>query len=187
MSSIFFGKFKISVIAFCTLMLIGCLPTSTEPPPTIQAVADHAQVLNQVSTEDIHVLQDQSYGSGRILLYEWKQDSQHCLASSYITSLGGHWEISDTLSLPCQQPTSFVAGYTNVSKIEANLGSPRQTVAYGTSQAGNVVRVIWADGMVEQVPLEDGSFLTVRSGRWSIDRIELIGNGGNLLSVEDWA
>ena len=187
MSSNFFGKIKISIIILSFYMLVGCIPTTSEPPPTIQAVADHAQVLDQVSTEDIHVLQDQSYGSGRILLYEWEQDSQQCLASSYITPLGGHWEISDTLSLPCQQSTDFVAGYTNVSKIEANLGSPRQTVAYGTSQAGNVVRIIWADGMVEQVPLEDGSFLTVRSGRWSIDRIELIDGAGNLLGVEDWA
>ncbi|MEM8858214.1 MAG: hypothetical protein AAGD96_07840 [Chloroflexota bacterium] len=187
MSSNIFGNLKTSILLFTFFLLVGCLPTNNEPPPTIQAVSNHAEVLHEVATEDIHVLQDQSYGSGRILLYEWQQNNQHCLASSYLTPLGGVWEISDTLSLPCQQPTDFVAGYTNVSSIEANLGSPRQTVAYGTSQSGSVVRIIWADGIVEQVPIEDGSFLTVRSGRWTIDRIELIDSGGNLLTIEDWA
>ena len=187
MSSIFFGKLKTSVLLLIFSILVGCLPTTQEPPPTVQAVSSHAQVLHEVATEDIHVLQDQSYGSGRILLYEWEQNNEHCLASSYLTPLGGVWEISDTVSLPCQQPADFVAGYTNVSDIEANLGSPRQTVAYGISQHGSVVRVIWADGMVEQVPIEEGSFLTVRSGRWTIERIELIDSGGNLLTIEDWA
>ena len=80
-----------------------------------------------------------------------------------------------------------MAGYTSVSEIEATLGTPRQTVAFGTSQSGKVVRVIWADGLVEQVPLENGSFLTVRSGRFQIERVELIDSAGNLLNVEDWA
>lgn len=167
--------------------MTACLPTTNQPPPTLEAVANHAEVLHSVTADQIHVLQDQSYGSGRIMLYEWHTEDQHCLASSYITPLNGDWHISDTLSLPCQQPTDFLAGYTNVSAIEANLGAPRQTVAFGTSAIGNVVRVIWADGLVEQVPLEGGSFLTVRSGRFQIERVELIDAGGNLLSIEDWA
>ena len=187
MSSTLFGKFFHLILLVIALILVGCLPTTSEPPPTVQAVADHAAVLHTVTADQIHVLQDQSYGSGRIMLYEWHAENQHCLASSYITPLNGNWQISDTLSLPCQQPGEFLAGYTNVSEIEATLGTPRQTVAFGTSQAGNVVRVIWADGLVEQVPLENGSFLTVRSGRYQIERVELIDSAGNLLNVEDWA
>ncbi|MFT5193671.1 MAG: hypothetical protein ACI9EW_000077 [Cellvibrionaceae bacterium] len=186
MSNILFGKttyFSIILIAF---MLTACLPTTNEPPATIQAVADHVEALNSVTADQIHVLQDQSYGSGRIMLYEWYSENEHCLGSSYITSLNGNWQISDTLSLPCQQPVEFLAGYTDVSVIEANLGAPRQTVAFGTSQLGSVVRIIWADGLVEQVPLEAGSFLAVRAGRFQIERVELIDASGNLITIEDW-
>jgi hypothetical protein len=186
MSSNLFGKVVSLSTIFIAFITTACLPAANEPPPTIQAVADHAEALSAVTADQIHVLQDQSYGTGRIMLYEWFNENQHCLGSSYITPLNDNWQISDTLSLPCHQPTEFLAGYTNVSVVESNLGAPRQTVAFGTSDTGNAVRIVWADGMVEQVPLEDGSFLTVRAGRFQIERLELIDKGGNLITVEDW-
>ena len=186
MSSNFFGKTTFFCILCSLFLTVACAPVASEPSPTLQAVVEHTQVLNKVSPENISVLQDLPYGSGRILLYSWQENGQTCLASSYMTKLNGNWAISDTLSMPCQTTSEFVASYTNVSAIETNLGSPRQTVAYGTTQLSGVVRVVWADGMVEQVPLSNGSFLTVRSGRWGIERIDLIGVDGTLLQSEDW-
>ncbi len=187
MSSNNFGKTTIFCFLLFSLLTVACMPQSSEPPPTVQAFMEHSTALSQLSIEDIHVLHDEAYGSGRIVLYAWQNNGFQCLASSYLTQLNGNWEISDTLSLPCQLPSDFVAGYTNVSTIETNLGSPRQTVAFGTSTLEGVVRVIWADGLVEQVPMRDGAFLTVRSGRWAIERIDLIGPDGTLLETEDWA
>lgn len=186
MSSNYFGTTTVLLILLSAFFAVACMPQSESPSPTVQAVVEHAQALTQVSPENIDVLQDEAYGSGRILLYSWQEEEKKCLASSYMTPLNGNWQLSDTLSLPCQPSSDFVAGYTNVSTIEANLGSPRQTVAYGTSQIGDVVRVIWADGLVEQVPLQNGSFLTVRSGRWTIERIDLIGTDGSIIRSEDW-
>ena len=186
MSSNFFGKTTLFCILSLIFLTVACVPATSDPPPTIQAVFEDTQLLTETSLDQVEVLQDQAYGSGRILLYSWQAEGGTCLASSYLTSLNGSWTISDTLSLPCQPETEFMAGYTNVSTIETNLGSPRQTVAYGTSTMGNVVRVIWADGLVEQVPLDHGSFLTVRSGRWTIERIDLIDASGSLIQTEDW-
>lgn len=187
MSSNNFGKTTIFCFLLFSLLTVACMPQSAEPPPTVQAFMEHSTALSQLSIEDIHVLHDEAYGSGRVMLYSWQNNGFQCLASSYLTQFNGNWEISDTLSLPCQLPSDFVAGYTNVSTIETNLGSPRQTVAFGTSTLEGVVRVVWADGLVEQVPMHDGAFLTVRSGRWAIERIDLIGPDGTLLETEDWA
>ena len=92
MSSNNFGKTTIFCFLLFSLLTVACMPQTSEPPATVQAFLDHSPALNQLSSEDIEVLHDEAYGSGRVVLYAWQNNGNQCLASSYLTQLNGNWD-----------------------------------------------------------------------------------------------
>lgn len=181
-------RFLISFVALATLLLAACTSTSAaDPPATLQAAVAGTILLQNTNIHDITVLQEKSIDGGQLLLYTWTNEAQQlCLSAAYLTPLNDQWQTHDTLSAGCTSDAAFVAAYTGTSEIESSFGSLRHTTAYGRSTYGHAVRIVWADGQVTHVPLENGSFLQTRSGRWTVERIELLDSNNNLLAIEEW-
>lgn len=171
------------------LAFTGCATTAESPPPTISAVVANSDLLSSVDPSGMTILQDRLYGSGKIVLYQWNDTQGNlCIGTSYLQEIDGHLEMSDTATIPCQSDDSLMAAYTGNSQIETQLGfgDPRQTVVYGVSPAGHAVQIVWMDGQVERIPLNNSSFLTVRDGRLDVDRIELFDQSNQLIQVEEF-
>lgn len=176
------------IITAVFLALSACATTVETSPPTLQAVVDNSELLAAVNPEQVEVLQDTGFGSGKILLYSWQaQDGSFCLGSSYIVNVNNNWQSSNTATMPCQSNPDLMAAYTGNSQIESNLEVPRETIVYGYANRGRAVQIVWSDGQVDRVPLENNSFLAVRSGRYIVERIELIDQNNKLIQVEDWS
>ena len=176
------------IIIAVFLTLSACATTVETPPPTLQAVVDNSELLAAVNPEQVEVLQDTGFGSGKILLYRWQaQDGAYCLGSSYIINVNNNWQSSNTATMPCQFDPDLMAAYTGNSQIESELGVPRETIVYGYANRGHAVQIVWNDGQVDRIPLENNSFLGVRSGRYIVERIELVDQNNALIQIEDWS
>ena len=169
------------------LLFTACQSQEPAPPPTLEAAASTVSQLENIALNDIDVLQQRAYGSGRVLLYSWSNSGgATCLATTYLTPLNNEWEAHDTLTTGCFNEDEFTAAYTGNSLVDAPFGPPRYTTVYGLSPAGRAVRIVWSDGQVNHVPLQNSSFLEMRSGRWHVERIELLDANNDLLLAEDW-
>lgn len=176
-------------LALGILFATGCVSAAETPPPTISAVVADSNLLSTVNPEEMTVLQDRGFGSGKIVLYQWEDNQgNRCLGTSYLIEIDQHWEMSDTATTPCQSEDSFIAAYTGNSETETQLGigDPRQTVVYGTIPSGHVVQVVWVDGQVERIPLKNGSFLSVRPGRIGVERIELFDSNNRMIEIKNF-
>jgi hypothetical protein len=179
---------------FVSLLLLGVLAAcqtaeNDAPPPTLQAAVAGTSYLTMEHTAVVEVLQEQAWGTGQLMLYRWQDGSQTCLAATYLTRLNNDWQAHDTATAPCQSPSAFTAAYTWDSHvhIEAPFGPPRDTVVFGTSSQGRAVRIIWADGQVTHIPVQQGSFLASRAGKWRVERVELLDSNNQILQAEDWS
>lgn len=169
--------------------MTACQPNDTAaPPPTLQAAVAGTSYLNDSHTAEVEVLQERPWGTGQLMLYRWTDaDKGHtCLAATYLTRLNNQWQAHDTATAPCQSDTSFMAASTWNSTIEAPFGPPRDTVVFGTSDHGRAVRIVWVDGQVTHVPVQNGAFLESRAGKWRVERVELLDGNNQLLQMEDW-
>ena len=173
--------------------LAACQTANTAvPPPTLQAAVAGTSHLNPEQATNVEVLQEQSWGTGQLMLYRWAdgETGHECLAAAYLTRLNNTWQAHDTATAPCQathQTTALTAAYTWNSTIEAPYGPPRDTAVFGTSPQGQAVRIVWADGQVSHVPLQNNSFLVSRAGKWRVERVELLDGHNQLLQMEDWS
>ncbi len=184
-------KISPQVTILITILLVwltaACTPAAQEPPATLVAIANDTTVLSPVDLSGVNTLQEQPFGTGQMALYGWQNEAgQYCLVAAYLTIVGDQWQTHDTASVACQT-NEFIAAYTGNSVVESPFGPPRHTVAYGRSLNGMAVRVIWADGMVSHVSLENGAFLESRAGRWDVERIELLDENNNVMQAEEWS
>ena len=171
--------------------LAACQTSNTAaPPPTLQAAVAGTSHLNPEQASHVEVLQERPWGTGQLMLYRWAdaETGHACLATAYLTRLNNEWQAHDTATAPCQSaPNGFTAAYTWNSLVEAPYGPPRDTAVFGTSPQGQAVRIVWADGQVSHVPLQNNSFLVSRAGKWRVERVELLDGNNQLLKVEDWS
>lgn len=177
------------ILGFVFVLLWGLsacqtVNTAVSPPPTLQAAIDGTSYL---TNEPVELLQTRPWGSGQLILYRWTDETnnQECLAAAYLTRLNNEWQAHDTATAPCQDVRGFTAAYTWNSTIEAPFGPPRDTAVFGISDHGRAVRIVWSDGQVTHVPLqnENGSFIESRSGKWQVERIELLDEDNQLLQI----
>lgn len=160
---------------------------AAEPPPTLQAAVEGSEFLTNMDPNDIEVLQEQAVGGGRLMLYRWLNEADEtCVATTYLTTINRVWQTHDTITATCRPAGDFMAAHSGNSHIDAPFGPPRQTVVFGTSEIGRAVRVVWVDGQVSHIPLENGAFLDARSGRWGVERVELLDAQNNIILTEDW-
>lgn len=183
-----FGKKTLFFISLTLIaILAACTPASEEPPATLVAIANDTSLLTHAELPGVQTLQERPFGTGQIALYSWDNDQgSSCLVAAYLTTINGQWQTHDTATTECEQTNELVAAYTGNSTIEAPFGPPRHTMVYGRSNTGSAVRIVWSDGMVSHVPLQDGAFLEARDGKWPVERIELLDAGNNILQLEDW-
>lgn len=181
-----FGSY-LFILSTLIILLAACTATpASNPPATLQAAVAGTELLTDTDINDIEVLQEQGIDGGQVMLYRWTNDAQQvCLSAAYMTTINGRWQTHDTLSAGCAN-SDFVAAYTGNSHIESPFGSIRHTTAYGSSSYGHAVRIVWSDGQVTYLPLDNGTFLETRHGRWVVERVELLDRDNNVLAIEDW-
>ena len=183
-----FAKKILPLISFVLIaILAACTPASEEPPATLVAIANDTSLLTHAELPGVKTLQERPFGTGQIALYSWQNDQgATCLVAAYLTTISGQWQTHDTAAMDCQQTDSLVAAYTGNSYIEAPFGPPRHTMVYGRSNQGSAVRIVWSDGMVSHVPLQNGAFLEARDGKLPVEKIELLDANNNVIQLEDW-
>ena len=176
------------LILLIGLFLAACAPSNTPaPPPTLQAVLASSAVWKGVDPSAVVLLQQQPLDQGQLMLYQWQNEAgEECLTAAYLFELNGQWQPHDTFHAPCRREATFMAAHSGNSTAEAPYGPARHSVAYGVSQMGHAVRVVWADGQVSYVPLTKGSFLAARNGRINVERVELVDSTNGVLRVEEW-
>lgn len=180
-------KFYVIISLFVLMLLSACAVEQTnEPPATLQAAVAGTAHLTEADYADIDVLLEKRLGAGQLMLYRWQNGGADCLAATYLTAVNNEWQPRETATRPCEQNASFMAAYTGNSVVESPFGPSRHTTVYGVSEQGHAVRVVWADGQVSHLPLEDGAFLMARSGRWEVERIELLDHENGLMFTEEW-
>jgi len=183
-----FGK-KILFTALFLLIpiLAACSPTANQPPATLVAVANDTSLLTHAELDGVKTLQERPFGTGQIALYTWENEQgATCFVAAYLTTINGQWQTHDTAATDCQPANQLIAAHTGNSDIDAPFGPPRHTMVYGHSPLGTAVRIVWGDGMVSHVPLQDGAFLEARDGKWPVERIELLDASNNIIQLEDW-
>lgn len=184
------NKFGHYLFILCTLIILSAACTATprsNPPATLQAAVAGTELLTDTDISTIEVLQEKTMDDGQVMLYRWTNDAEQvCLSAAYMTTINGRWQTHDTLSAGCHTNSDFVAAYTGNSHIESPFGSIRHTTAYGSSSDGHAVRIVWSDGQVTYLPLDKGTFLETRDGRWVVERVELLDRDNNVLLVEEW-
>ncbi len=169
------------------LLLTGCLPLAARSGAPAASSARSTPAQTGESTSPAIILQEKRFAGGQIMLQSWVDSTgATCLAATYITPINNEWRIHDTLTGGCTHGEQLAAAYTGNSQINALVGPPRFTTVYGRSETGQAVRIIWSDGQVNHVPLENHSFLEMRSGRWDVERIELLDWDHTLLHATDW-
>lgn len=142
---------------------------------------------SSLGDRDVNVLQEKPYGSGQLLLTSWHDENgASCMAGTYLTRINDTLEPHDTALSGCQSDAVFQAAYTGNSRVEQFAGAPRHTTVFGRSDVGHAVRIVWQDGQVNHVPLENHSFLEARDGRWAVERIELLDDQNNIILAEEW-
>lgn len=176
-------------IALVLASLTACQPSATtpEPTPTLQAALENNPILADTDLNLVSLLLDRPYGKDRLLLYSWQDEAfKLCLGASYLTPLNQEWQSHDTYTSPCSNGR-FLAAYSGNSQVESPFGPARHTIVYGVSEVGQAVRVVWSDGQVSHIPLEDEAFVEARNGRFKVERLELLDEHHNVLLTEDWA
>ncbi|MBK8432594.1 MAG: hypothetical protein IPL28_15445 [Chloroflexi bacterium] len=162
-------------------------PRTETPPATLQAVLSSSPIWEGIDHNHVAVLQEQALGSGQLLLYQWQNESaETCLATAYLINLNGEWQTHDTFYTACHAEPAFLAAHSGNSTAESPYGPARFSTAYGVSKDGHAVRVVWADGQVSYIPLQNGSFLVARNGNIAVERVELVDSANNVLTIEDW-
>ena len=181
-------SFRGALLVVFLCLFMACAPSPTaEPPATLQAVLSDSAVWQGVDPSAVVVLQEQPLERGQMVLYQWHNEANEmCLTAAILFNLNGTWQPHDTFHAPCQADGRWVAAHSGNSTAESPYGPARQSLAYGYSAEAHAVRVVWADGQVNYVPLGKGGFLAARHGRIEVERVEWVDNSNNVLAIETW-
>lgn len=141
-----------------------------------------------IEGNDISILQEKPYGIGRLLLTRWHDETgATCIAGTYLTRVNDSLQPHNVAMAGCETNAVFQAAYTGNSRVELFAGAPRHTTVFGRSDIGHAVRIVWQDGQVNHIPLENMSFLEARDGTWAVERIELLDDQNNVILAEEWS
>lgn len=178
----FRSKLFFSLIMMMMLSLAACQSDEISP---LSETSPNINVSNDGNT--LNVLQEKPYGSGQLLLTSWQDENgASCLAGTYFTRINETLQPHNIAVAGCQAEGVFQAAYSGNSRVEQFAGAPRHTAVFGRSDIGHAVRIVWHDGLVDHVPLENHSFLEARDGTWAVDRIELLDDQNNIILAEEW-
>lgn len=179
----------ILLFSLFAVALSACAPAATTPPTPEAAAISESDFAADLGFNEIEILQNQVAGSGKMVLYRWQNGADEaCVATAYLTQLNGRWQTHTTATTDCSSDTHIIAAYTGNSVIQSEFGAPRMTAVYGITDEpfAHAVQIVWSDGQVSRLPLEDGAFLAVRQHKLVVERIEVFDANNNLLFIEDW-
>jgi hypothetical protein len=190
-----------AVYGLCLVgLLVGlsaCLATQAPTPQdALKEFPGYLQSATMYVPDSVTILQEQAIDQGVVLLYRWQSPASarqelYCLAGSVVGKDLRGWRVESSAALDeiyreplfgCAAPLNdgLIVGYgTGGSRTDL-------TFVFGVSAQGSQVRVHWADGQIDTVPLVDGSFLITRSTRTGVERVEALDASGALVSAHTW-
>jgi hypothetical protein len=171
------------IILSFALIISGCSFWRPFHPTPLDALTEFPGYLSQANLSLAEVLQQEKIAGGLVLLYRYplnlKEKNYSCATTFVTQEKNGGWRAQSASRIGCHAtPASeFMAMYT----VGGNI-TPL-TTAYGLSHLGHQVRIEWSDGLVETVPLEDGTFLKSRPAILMIHKMELLNADGEVVET----
>lgn len=185
------------------LLITGCVrPFHPTPLDALTEFPGQLEDREEYVEESVEVLQEREVAGGMVLLYRWQSPQSqnagtYCMADTFVrpclTLRGRGWQPGTSMLLhqknevsgeeKCSIPAdAFVVGYI----VRDDNQTSRFTTVSGFSQHGVSVSIVWSDGQEDSAPLENSSFLIIRSGEHELRRIELLDADGSVIATEEW-
>lgn len=170
------------IILSLALIISGCSFWRPFHPTPLDALTEFPGYLSEANLSLAQVLRQEKIAGGLVLLYRYplKKEKKSCFATTFVTQeKNGGWRAQSASRIGCNATpvNEFMAIYTVGGNITA------LTTAYGLSHFGHEVRIEWSDGLVESVPLEDGTFLKSRPATLQVEKIELLNADGEVVET----
>lgn len=181
------------------LLFLVTLPACSWQRPShstpLRALTEFPGYLTQEKLNSVSVLREERVAGGVVLLYRYPATQSKtgdgnpataptaCIATTFVTQeRNGSWQAQSASKLGCGPDVGkgFAVTYTvggNVMEL---------TTVYGVSEAGDRVRIEWADGQSSIVPLVDNVFLQSRPENSPPRRVELLDEEGMTLDSTTW-
>jgi hypothetical protein len=141
-----------------------------------------------VIMKSVRILRQQNVAGGISVLYRWQTRAAasagtDCISVTFVTPEGQGWRAQSSGSFELCNFTatsSFEAAYYPGGNITA------LTTAYGLSNHGSKVRIMWSDGKTSYTTVENGAFLDARPETLRVLRAELLDASNRVLEIEDF-
>ena len=160
-----------------THLLIACIPGGTNFSPA--SAASQELIQNKEAIRDtIRIHQTQSWRKSRMLLASYERNKNNeqmsCEAVFQMHPSASGWQISETGS-SCSIPPNTDA----VTFGSGTLGVAPDDFSYVFGlvrlETAKMVEITWQDGVIQRVPVVNGSYLTLRDGNIQMStRVEVL-------------
>jgi hypothetical protein len=188
--AIVFSFSRLAILSL-SLLLSGCAWWRPYHPTPLDALTEFPGYMNQDNLAFVELLQEENVAGGLVLLYRYplyKPDTasnEHCVATTFVTEeQRNRWRSQSASKIGCGENYPYAEGFMATYTVGGNITD--LTTAYGFSNYGSQTRISWSDGVIDLVPIQNGTFLKSRPQTLQVRSIELLDVDGEVLENKTW-